>query len=86
MQREMRPLILLLYFIAQDVYAQQGDGCGRIMGSLSDDFFSALRQVESEGDICKMSTEKLGPYQISEKYYDEAVEVNDQLKLGGMMY
>ena len=75
-----------MYFISQDIYAQQdADGeCKKIFVSLNKKFFNALRKIESEGDICKMSTDKLGPYQISEEYYEDAVSSNSQLKSGGM--
>lgn len=78
-------LLSLLYFIPQDIYAQQGDGdCEKIFTTLNEKFFNALRKIESEGDICKMSTDKLGPYQIREEYYEDAVSSNSQLKSGGM--
>ena len=78
-------MVLILFCLAvQDVYAQQND-CMRIFLSLSDKFFDALRVAESDGDVCKMSTDprKLGPYQISEDYYRESVEANQTLRLGG---
>ena len=76
-------VLILLCLAAQDVYTQQ-NVCMRIFMQLDDKFFDALREVESEGDICKMSTDhKLGPYQISEDYYRESVEANPTLRLGG---
>ena len=83
----MKLLIALLLFTVQDVYTQQ-DGCRRfILEKLDDDFFGALRKAESEGDICKMSDDnnKLGPYQISEEYYNDAVADNEELKTGGSL-
>ena len=43
--------------------------------------------MESEGDICKISDDnnKLGPYQISEEYYNDAVADNEELKTGGSL-
>lgn len=80
----MKLLIVLLFFTVQlqDLYAQQ-NGCIKIFEKLDGDFFNALRKVESEGDICKLSADKLGPYQISEEYYNEAVEDNAELKTRG---
>ena len=76
-------LLLLLYFIAKGVYAQQDDDdCEKIFYDF-EKFFNVLRKIESEGDICKLSTEKLGPYQISKEYYEDAVSSNSQLKSGG---
>ena len=34
--------------------------------------FDTLRKVESNGDLCKIERDKLGPYQISEQYYKNA--------------
>ena len=34
--------------------------------------FDALRKVESNGNICKINDDKLGPYQISEQYYNDS--------------
>ena len=34
--------------------------------------FDALRKVESNGSICKITGGKLGPYQISEQYYNNS--------------
>ena len=53
--------------------------------NLLDDFFDAIREVESNGDLCKVSADgvKLGSYQISEEYYKEAVEFDERLKTGG---
>ena len=81
----MKRLVLLLFLIAQDVRAQQSEPCASsILNKLDGDFFAALRKEESEGDICKRSANKLGPYQISEEYYEDAVETNQELKTGGM--
>ena len=45
--------------------------------------FEAIKYTESEGDLCKINGTKIGPYQISEKYYNEAVCFNDELALNG---
>ena len=34
--------------------------------------FDALRKVESNGNICKIKGDKLGPYQISKQYYNDS--------------
>ena len=81
----MRVITLLLFYITvQDVFTQQSNQCRKILMLLTDDFLAALRKVESEGDICKMSADKLGPYQISEGYYNDAVEANQALRTGGV--
>ena len=46
-------------------------------------FFDALRKEESDGDLCNIGENGIGPYQISERYYNEAVEYNSQLRNGG---
>ena len=43
----------------------------------------AFRQVLSNGDQCKIGKYGIGPYQISEQYYNEAVDHYPQLKNGG---
>ena len=83
---KMRIALLLFYFTVQDVFAQQSVQCRKILMSLTDNFFAALRKAESEGDICKMSADKLGPYQISEEYYNDAVEANQALRTGGQCH
>lgn len=77
-------LLLLLSFTSHGVYAQR-DGCStKILEKLNDRFFDALRKAESDGDICKISADKLGPYQISEEYYEDAVGADQTLKTGGI--
>ena len=34
--------------------------------------FDALRKVESNGNTCKINGGALGPYQISEQYYNDS--------------
>ena len=50
-------------------------------------FFEAVRKVESEGDLCKINQTtgeiKIGPYQISEDYYNDAACFNEDLKTNG---
>ena len=106
---KMKFVLLLLWFKALDVSAlyegnrtnqsnhYSDSGCREFNSGLNDDFFDALRKVESDGDLCKVSVEvsvnvssnstsnstELGPYQISEEYYNEAVEFDPRLKTGG---
>jgi len=48
-------------------------------------FFDALRKAESDGDLCKISDDGrlIGPYQISEEFYNMAVQATPNLQLGG---
>ena len=46
---------------------------------IEDKVYDALRLVESDGDLCKIDGDKIGPYQISKQYYDEAVNFNVKL-------
>ena len=48
-------------------------------------FFEALKNVESQGDFCRISKDrdKIGLYQISEEYYNEAVCFNEELAMNG---
>ena len=64
----------------------QYSNCTKILRKLGDNFFDALRKVESDGDQCRISDggHELGPYQISEKYYKEAVEFDITLKAEGI--
>ena len=96
---KMKLVLLLLWFKALDISAQYreyeapaqySDSDCRVFNSeLNDDFFDALRKVESDGDFCKVTVDarsnstKLGPYQISEEYYNDAVEFDPRLKTGG---
>ena len=43
--------------------------------------FNALRKVESNGDLCKIQGDKLGPYQISEQYYKDSGFMGEWLPL-----
>ena len=48
-------------------------------------FFGVLRKAESDGNLCKVSEDGrlIGPYQISQEFYDAAVTATPSLKLGG---
>lgn len=61
------------------------DSCSSINVFLNDKFFKAVRKAESEGKLCRISEDnyRIGPYQISEKYYNDAVCFNEELKLNG---
>ena len=85
---KMKFILLLLWFTALDISAQYSDsGCSRRLLQLSDNFYDALRKVKSGGDLCKIGANgnltELGPYQISEEYYNEAVEFDPGLGTGG---
>lgn len=60
----------------------------RIQSHFSDpvkveDFFDALRKLESNGNVCEIGQNGIGPYQISKQHYDAAVNYDQQLKSGG---
>lgn len=84
-------LVVLLYFTTQEIFCQsqqlaQQKSCPQstaISQRLDAKFFNALRKLASDGYTCKINASKLGPYQITESYYNEAVEFNPQLKNGG---
>ena len=61
--------------------------CSTIDVLLDDRFFEVLKHFESRGDLCNVSkvndTYKIGPYQISENYYNEATCFNESLKMNG---
>lgn len=52
------------------------------------ELLNAMQYVESGGDSCAVGDngKSLGPYQIMEGYYNDAVEFNPSLKYGGYMY
>jgi len=81
----MALLLVLLLVSLQAVDAQECHP--RIEGLLNRDdignLFDALRQVLSNGDQCKIGEYGIGPYQISEQYYNESVEHYPQLRNGG---
>ena len=45
--------------------------------------FEAIRKVESNGNQCKINGNRIGPYQLSEQYYNEALGNNQNLRNGG---
>ena len=81
--------IALLVLLIVPIVAQDDSTCfeqcpENVIGLLNDQFFSALRKIESDGDVCMISGNRIGPYQISEKYYNESVECRPSLKNEGM--
>ena len=48
--------------------------------NIDDRLFHALRSVLSGGNRCMIGDDGIGPYQISQEYYDEAVEYNRMLR------
>lgn len=81
--------VLLLVLSAQVVRPQEPSCPARVtelfnnQAQLVERLFEALRQIESEGDQCKINDDRIGPYQLSERYYDEAVAHDERLKVGG---
>ena len=61
--------------------------CSTINVVINDRFFEVLRHLESRGDLCNVSKVngifKIGPYQISENYYNDATCFNESLKMNG---
>ena len=80
--------LLIALFLCWEVLhtTAQYSNCTRILRKLDGDFFDALRKVESNGDLCMISDDgkELGPYQISEEYYMEAVDYDVSLKTKGI--
>ena len=69
--------------------AQQSD-CSRTSFSLDGRFFDALRKMVSDGDVCKARIRsgndyELGPYQISEEFYNDTVEFDPTLSTEGLI-
>ena len=63
-----------------------GVDCATVDILLSDDrVYQAIRYVESQGNLCSMDVDqsKIGPYHISEEYYNEAVCFDEDLRLNG---
>lgn len=93
----MLQLFLLLYIreaVSQVPSNDQGQACSFKINDadvdcttidllLDDRLYQAIRHVESQGDLCSMNADKIGPYHISEEYYNEAVCFDEELKLGG---
>ena len=84
----MLQLLILVNVTVYKIVAQPEDSdCAYVLQRLGDEqnanrFFEVLRDFESEGDICKISGNKIGPYQISREYYDVAVGFNEDLLMG----
>ena len=84
-------LVLLLVSLQASVVQLQGPAqCNqRIEGYFTTElsrlrqFLDALRKVESDGNLCNIGEYGIGPYQISEQYYNQAVRYNPQLRNGG---
>ena len=83
-------LVLLLVSLQTSlVQLQEPPSCNqRIEKHLTDlskigKFFDSLRREESDGDLCNIGENGIGPYQISEQYYKQAVGYNRQLRNGG---
>ena len=66
-----------------DINDANGVDCETINPLLDDKFFDSLRTVESQGNLCSKEEDKIGPYHISEEYYNEAVCFDEDLKLNG---
>ena len=81
--------LLLLALIASLQVADSSPVCPqRIQHHFNDPvkveaFFNALRKLESDGNVCKIGENGIGPYQVSKQYYDQAVNYDQQLKSGG---
>jgi len=77
-------LVILASFvtaIAQDTCFEQCSAL--VIGQLNEKFFSALRKIESDGNVCMINGNRIGPYQISEQYYDVAADCRPSLKNEG---
>ncbi|XP_065920074.1 uncharacterized protein [Dysidea avara] len=86
---QLLALMILSNFVA--VIAQSQDTCfeqcsALVILQLNEQFFSALRKVESDGDVCMINGNRIGPYQISEQYYDGAAECRPSLQNEGMRW
>ena len=77
-------MLLLLNVNVPKVAAQ----CPSVNRHVNDIFFEVLKNVESSGNVCKIniSENKLGPYQISKTYYEDAVAFDQDLKRPGELY
>ena len=77
-------IILFLCCKVLRTTAQFSNCSNRILAQLNDGFFDALRKMVSDGDLCKVSADgnKLGPYQISEEFYNDALDFDPTLTEG----
>ena len=66
-----------------DINDENGVECAAVDALLDDRFFDALRTVESQGNLCSKDEDKIGPYHISEEYYNEALCFDEELRLNG---
>ena len=80
--------MLLLLNVNVPKVAAQFERCPSVDQEVNDLFFEVLKNVESSGNVCKinMSENKLGPYQISKTYYEDAVEFDQNLERPGELY
>ena len=96
MNRDMNFLLVLLIasvpVIAQECLVDSEKCCfgefdqclqDGIFTLLDEQLFDAILKEESEGDICKIDGNKIGPFQISKEYYEEAVRCKPSLSHGG---
>ena len=77
---------ILLLCIQKTVAVPVDDPRCAITNRLLDEiFFEVLKIEESGGNLCNISSDKdkIGPYQISEEYYNDAVTFNEELKING---
>ena len=68
------------------VFCTVGHHCTKSTAvELSQSLLDAIRYVESRGDVCALrdNGESLGAYQITQKYYRDAVEANATLTANG---
>ena len=77
--------MLLLLNVNVPKVAAQFERCPSVDRHVNNIFFEVLKNVESSGNLCKINTSenKLGPYQISKAYYEDAVEFDQDLKRSG---
>ena len=81
-------IMLAMPAIAQD---QDNSECfeqcsTKVTGLFTQRFFAALRKEESDGDNCLINEDAIGPYQISEEYYNESVKCRPSLRDGGKQF
>ena len=79
-------VLLLVLFSTEAKVKARADSIEDVTNCLiiiEDKVYNALRQVESDGDLCKIDGDKIGPYQLSRQYYDEAVAFDIKLSNEG---
>ena len=82
-------IVLFLCYAILRATAQQSSCSISILLAIDDRFFDALRMMVSDGNVCKSlsrdgSYYELGPYQISEEFYNDAVEFDPTLSTEGL--